>query len=229
MNHYILILCTILLSAISSFAADRVYNVGYIEGSGGHAIAIKRLAKVYASANLKVEFVPLPAKRSITMAANGQLDGEAARVPSIEKSFPSLIRVNEPINEIIGFAYITDQSLLDGFDGSLNSIKDRAILRVLGVKWAENKLKGFKNTQTVYSYDLAVKMLARGKVDVLLGTQQSVEASIKRLEVADGKAAKISVLPKVVHQTFTYHYLNYGNASIQAKLEEAIRRTKIDW
>ena len=65
-----------------------------------------RLAVVYERAGIPVEFVPLPQKRSLALAVEGGIDGDAGRILGLEKRYPSMVRVNVKLLDFNGAAYV---------------------------------------------------------------------------------------------------------------------------
>ena len=82
------------------------YRIGYNPGALVSVEARRRLAVVYERAGLPVEFVPMPQKRSLYLAADGLLDGDSGRVAGLESHFPSMVRVNVKIMDFCGAAYV---------------------------------------------------------------------------------------------------------------------------
>ncbi|CTQ52912.1 hypothetical protein LP7551_01432 [Roseibium album] len=207
------------LPGLATEAQDKVYRIGYIIGSIGHATAIKRLAQVYMHAGLMVEFVPLPAQRSIVWSDSGELDGDAARVPAIEKNHLNLVRVGEPVNTLRGFAYSTNPALAKTFGGSVKELAGLEVGYVTGVRWAKGFLSG-RSAVEVATYPDLMRMLARGRIDVAIATESSADEILAKDYPATTNMIKLA---PVLYQTGTYHYLNVRNRDIVSLLEISIR------
>ena len=215
-----LLLCLVALAGARPLAAQpHTYLIGYNEGSVFHEQAIDRLRMVYARLGLEVQFVPLPSKRSLVDANAGVLDGDVARVPSIQSSYDQLVRVNEPLLYLQGVAYTTRRDL-KRFDR--RQLEDFNIGHVRGVRWAEDALRGY-HPVTVYSYNSLFKMLARGRLDLVFATESSGDPIIAAM---GSDAHRIIKLAPVIFSGATHHYVHRDNRHLVPKLEAAIRELR---
>ena len=212
-----LLLCIVAIAGVRPLAAQpRTYMIGYNEGSVFHEQAISRLRLVYQRLGLKVQFVPLPSKRSLVDANAGVLDGDVARVPSIQSSYEQLIRVDEPLLHLQGVAYTTRRDL-QHFDRQ--KLDNYTIGHVRGVRWAEDVLRGY-HPVTVYSYNSLFKMLARGRLDLVFATESSGDPIV---EAMGREAESIVKLKPVIFSGATHHYVHRNNRELVPRLEQAIR------
>jgi len=138
--------------------------------------------------NIDMTFHVLPAQRSLERVNSGYADGEAARISTINKTYPNLISVPESIFEIDILA-VTKEKI-----PSINDLKDLKKFKVTALKGVEIirrtmqiiQAKKFIPSSTIKKM---LEMLNSNKVDVIL---------IERLGI-------FSHFEKFVHQDFYIH------------------------
>lgn len=197
--------------------AREPYRIGFALNARIHQEARARLEAAYERAGLPVEFVPLPQKRSLLLAVDGLLDGDAGRIPGLEVTYPSLVRVDAKLLDLTGAAYVVrGQNFGDYRVALLDSLRVGA---VRGVLWAK-KLMGNRHLEQVNNYETLFDMLLAGRIDMALGSRSSAEG-VLRDDRARYDSIRMMVPP--VYQTPFYHYVNRKNADIVPLLEKALR------
>lgn len=68
-------------------------RIAVIQKSGTQEVAAKMLTVVYERAGVPMRLVPLPAARATLMSDHGEVDGEAARIPTYYAERPDLVVV----------------------------------------------------------------------------------------------------------------------------------------
>lgn len=202
--------------------AREPYRIGFAQNARIHQEARARLEAVYKRAGLPVEFVPLPQKRSLLLAVDGLLDGDVGRIPGLEETYPSLVRVDVKLLDLIGAAYVVrGQDFGDYRVALLDSLRVGA---VRGVLWAE-KLMGDRPMEKVNNYETLFDMLLAGRIDLALGSRSSAEGVLR-----DDRAryASIRMMVPAAYQTPFYHYVNRKNADIVPLLEKALRELRAE-
>ena len=205
-----------------SATARGPYRIGYASAARIHVEAMERLALVYERAGLPVEFLPLPQKRSLVQAVDGVIDGDVGRIPGLEKKFPTLVRVDVKLMDLVGAAYVVRGQRLGDFRPELLETLRAGAVR--GVLWAEGIMAG-RHLEQVKDYETLFGMLLEGRIDVALASRLSAEhifaidserfAVIRRLD------------PPVYHVPF-YHYVNIKDADIVPRLEQALRELRAE-
>ena len=198
-------------------AAQTVYRISYASGAEIHTMARERVREVYERAGFAVEFVPMPQRRSIMSAAEGIVDGEAGRIAGMEERFPGLRRVNVKLVDLIGAAYVSQQSPITAYDKKL--LDTYRVGVISGVQWSSRELSGRK-ADKVGEYRQLLGMLVEGRVDMVLGSVRSVEAVLNEKE---NRNRHVRRLEPLVFCAPLYHYVNERNAHIIPLLEKALR------
>ncbi len=170
-----------------------------------------------------------PSKRGLIESNSGRVDGEAFRVKfgeRIQKQFPNLIRVSEPISEVTYAAYAkTPAFFLKGWE-SLNG-KDLLVGYIRGANIAEMNLPtylGEQNRIGITDLRQGINMLASGRIDLLLSFDQPMESALRHEEFRGldinraGNIDRLSVYP----------YLHKKHAALVPKLAVVLRAMKED-
>ena len=214
----ILIILTLALQCHprDALAGDKTYILSYSPVSLFHELVRDRVKEAYQRAGLNVQFIPLPNKRSLLSANNGDVDGDVGRIASIESSFPNLRRVDAKLIDLHGAAYTTRADIHHYDKGLLDHYR---IGYVLGVRWAEDLIKGREATKA-RDYKGLFDLLKENRVDIVLATTASADAVIKQNTTSD---LPIRKLEPVIFSEPIYHYLNKKNSAIIPRLEQAIR------
>lgn len=201
-------------------AARGPYRIGYAPDARIHVEARDRLEAVYGRAGLPVEFVPLPQKRSLLLAADGAIDGDVGRIPGLEAEYPSLIRVDVKLLDLTGAAYVVRGQQLGDYRAEL--LDTLRVGAVRGVVWAE-KIMGQRRLEQVNNYKTLFGMLLEGRIDVALASRASAE---ELLGCDRARYARVRMMDPAVYRVPFYHYVNERNADIVPRLEKALRELR---
>ncbi|BCS88620.1 hypothetical protein PSDVSF_18620 [Pseudodesulfovibrio sediminis] len=198
-------------------AAQKTYRISYSPEAEIHVLAQQRIKDVYERAGLAVEFVPMPHKRSIHSVVDGTVDGEAGRIAGLENKYPSLHRVKVKLIDLIGAAYVMEDSPLTRYSEELlDTVRVGAIF---GVQWSKNELDGH-SAEIVGDYYQLFGMLVEKRVDMVLGNTLSIEAVLRKEE---NRRHHLRKLKPLVFCEPLYHYVNEKNAHLVPLLEKALR------
>jgi len=136
-----LALC-VLAPAMAAEKADKPFVLGTSQGV--ETLAGKLQRRLYAEAfrrlDMPLQLVVMPLQRLTVAAEQGQIDGEVARVASYGEARPELVRVDEPVYEIVWALYASNPAVKPARLADLAATPWRATyLRGVGV--CENALK----------------------------------------------------------------------------------------
>ncbi|WP_319582314.1 transporter substrate-binding domain-containing protein [uncultured Pseudodesulfovibrio sp.] len=181
-----------------------------------------RLAVVYQRAGVPVEFVPLPQKRSLVLAVEGRIDGDAGRIFGLEKQYPTMARVDVKLLDFNGAAYVLKGR---GFKRFRPEMLDKVRVGALsGVVWAENIMQG-RRLELINTYEGLFGMLLEGRIDIALSSRLSAESVFS---CNPGRYSRVQRLEPYVFKTSFYHYLNTKNADLVPVLEKALRELRAE-
>jgi polar amino acid transport system substrate-binding protein len=181
---------------------------GSLLGFLGHV-----LDAAYGRVGAKPVIKSYPAARSIEMANDGATDAEALRGPGLDRDFPNLIRVPEPILTLEYRAY----TLKTPFTGeSWESLRGKRVCVNLGEKVIEERTRDMPR-ELAHGTDAALKMLKAGRCDLVL-SNQFAWLVMDRYDLGTfcSGTALIEAIP-------LYHYVNKRRADLVPGLAAALR------
>lgn len=174
------------------------------------------LKVAYARLNITVEFLDVEAKRALALSSVGDVDGEIQRISAVANQYPTLIQLTPPINYIEPAVFTTGLT----FEvRSWNSIKDYDVGIVRGVGSSEAGTRGMANVQRATSLEELVRMLDRGRFDLLVTDLFSGRVEIKR----QGLDPRIKPLLPALERIYVYHYLHERHRALVPKVEAVLR------
>lgn len=176
------------------------------------------LKEAYAKIGIDFVFLELPSKRALTMANNGDTDGEFQRLAGLEQTYPNLIMISVPIGSVDIMAYTkgTEFEVKDW-----HSLAPYTIGIVRGFKLIKAKTEGMY-TYEVNNIKQAFLMLNIGRVDVVVDSR-SVQCELKDLNMSG-----IRRLEPPLDRLVLYHYLHIRHTALAAKLEAVLTHMKQD-
>jgi len=171
------------------------------------------LADAYGELGAQVQIKAYPAARSIEMANEGLTDAEAWRGPGLDRDYPNLIRVPEPILTLEYRAYSLDKP----FRGTnWASLRDHRVCVNLGEKLIEERTRELPR-ELAHGVEAALKMLKAGRCDVVLSNQFAwLTMDHYDLGTFCESSALLEVIP-------LYHYVNRRRAGLVPGLTAALR------
>lgn len=175
--------------------------------------AVKRLG-------LALEIVNLPAERALIEADSGRDDGTFARVEGMERQYPNLIRVAEPITT---FEFVAHTAGAAFTPAGWESLRPYHVGIITGWKILENNITGAASLTRVRDDDLLFGLLAAGRVDVAVYDRRQGLAAIRRLGLRG-----IAALEPPLAVRPMYPYLHRRHAGLVPALERALRGMRAD-
>lgn len=154
-----------------------------------------------------------PVARSIEMANEGITDAEAWRGPGLERDYPNLIRVPEPILALEYRAYTLGQP----FEGEgWDSLRGKRVCVNLGEKVIEDRTRDMPR-ELAHGVEAALKMLKAGRCDLVL-SNQFAWLTMDRYDLGT-----FCVSPALIETIPLYHYVNRRHADLVPGLAAALR------
>ena len=175
------------------------------------------LREAYRRLGVELRVRELPMRRRLLLADNGTLDGDLARVASVQQEAPQLIRVNVPIYQFTLKAYRLGRPDVD-CPASIRVVElgYGGVAVVRGHHASEQALPVAAQVP-VNSYDEAARQLQRGKVPYALAPPLSFEGALRRARVTGFCAMSTDT------ETFAlFHMLHRRHAVLAARLEQVL-------
>lgn len=162
---------------------------------------------------------PTATERGMLNANAGIDDGLAMRVAGLERQYPNLIRVPEPIavNDFVAIS-IRHRFAITGWD----SLRPYAVAYILGWKVFEQNVPQRLATTLVRDADQLFTLLARDRADVVLYERWQGLAKARALGLP------VQVLEPPLVRTPMYLYLHKKHAALVPRVAQTLKQIKND-
>ncbi len=175
------------------------------------------LEKAYQKLGISISIKYLPGNRALYSSSTGAVDGELFRIAGIEKKYPELLRVIEPILELKTMAYTKNvkftvqnwQSLAPYKLGFLRSFRK-----------AELKTEGMDTYQDDHLSNL-FKLLDKGRIDLVIESQLGASVILQQ-----NSFPNVTALSPPVDRFKIYHYLHTKNKRLLAPLSAILLKMR---
>ncbi len=160
---------------------------------------------------------PTATERGMLNANEGLDDGLAMRVAGLEKQYPNLIRVPEPIaiNDFVAMS-TRHRFATNGWD----SLQPYAVSYILGWKVFEQNVPRGRELTVVRDADQIFNLLARDRTDVVLYERWQGLAQTRAMGL------KVQVMEPPLVRTPMYIYLHKKHAALVPQVAQALARLK---
>ncbi|MGE4422051.1 MAG: transporter substrate-binding domain-containing protein [Pseudodesulfovibrio sp.] len=178
--------------------------------------SLEVLKAAYARLDVDVDAERLPAARSMEQADSGVVDGEIIRIKAIEGECPNLVRVDVPINHVVGII-LTCGRTIDPV--TLDKARELRLGVRIGNRYAEKLTGDFPRVLRLPDIDQLLKLLLARRLDAVLVDRYWAETRLGEpgMECLRINEPPVAVLP-------LYHYLHRRHAdlvpAITAELED---------
>lgn len=172
------------------------------------------LTTAYNRINVEIRVLPYPGRRGIKYADKGLLDGEAGRLKHVSPLFPNLVMVPVPIfhNQTAAFTKNWEIKIHGWQD-----LRPYIVTSMLGLKYTENKLKGFPRVHFTPTINEAFEELELFQADI------TIFALLDGLNIINGMKLK-NVTPLVFEEIPSFHFIHKKHTAllpdITASLEQ---------
>ncbi|WP_135079751.1 transporter substrate-binding domain-containing protein [Terasakiella sp. SH-1] len=162
MPRYILFLSILLWGALPAGAETFTFSAR--EKSLMDKIGAEILKVAYSRLGHDIQVRERPGTRALTESNSGHNDGVVMRLEKVMAKNRNLVKVNVPLWEfqVAVFAVKPIHNIQDWQD-----INARSVATYRGYKYVESKLTG-PHRDLVSSFDIGMKMLAKGRFDLLV-------------------------------------------------------------
>jgi polar amino acid transport system substrate-binding protein len=220
----IALLClAVILAARPAQAEPLVLNT---DGAPPHARADgtgfedRIVVEAFRRIGTAVKLVMLPSERCLQNANQGIDDGVYVRIAGLEKAYPNLIMVPEPVSEFVFTAFTRAPGLkVSGWD----DLRQRQVAIVAGWKIVEKNLAGAANLKSVRDEEALFALLDKGRAEVVVGGLYAGREIIRTRGYQGIRALSPPLATKPM-----YLYLNKYHAGLVPKLAEALRSMRRD-
>lgn len=192
------------------------FTFSTFQSEGMRVLFERILTEAYDRLGYDVVIEGFPAERALVMSDQGDVDGEAGRVPVIESQCWNLIRVPTPLcaNRVVAFTRQPDFNARDGW----RSLWQYRLGTVIGYKFIEKKIKRL-NAEFFSSYRTLFTALENDRVDVAVSMYLEALPTIRNMELNDVRAYDPPLASKLMH-----HYLHKKHADFVPEIDRVLRQ-----
>jgi polar amino acid transport system substrate-binding protein len=226
LKNAILLIASILSFFLASFCqAEEPLTLGTFagpplstpEGTGFYDLVLE---EAFARAGYEIEFIQLPAERSLTNANDGITDGDFVRISGLESIYPNLVRVPEKITD---FEFVAFTKHVDIPIKGWESLKPYHVGIVRGWKILEENIVGTPSLVKVRNQNLLFTLLANDRTDIVVYSRFEGYGLISH-HALDG----ISILEPPLDTREMYLYLNKKHSHLIPKIDATLKEMKRD-
>lgn len=170
---------------------------------------------------IPVRLVILPSERAMQNANQGIDDGNYVRIAGLERLYPNLIMVPEPVSEFLFTAFTKDPAIMrvDGWNG----LKPYHVGLINGWKIVEANTQGARSVQGVKNEEALFTLLEKGRVEVVVIDLYTGQEAVRSLGYQGVRA-----LSPPLERRDMYIYLHRRHLGLAPRLAEALRAMKRD-
>lgn len=181
-------------------------------------VASKIAAEAYRRIGIATHFMRLPSERALQAADSGLTGGDLIRMAGIERMYPNLVQVPEPMLSYDNVAFTTGLGFkVDGWE----SLRPYRLCVLRNMKLAEQGTEGMERS---FGNDVPqlIKMLRAGRCEV------AVLAYIVWPEIDRLQAGPLRSLDPPIFSQPLYLFVNNKHAALVPKLAHALREMRAD-
>lgn len=217
-SYFIASLLFCSLSFPATLMAQTQLVFSSIDNINTFAMIEEVLRQAYQRLQIDISVIPLPAKRALRSANTGLSDGEAARVKSIEKEYPNLIRIDVPIriDPMHLYVRVGDEFSVNGWD----SIPKSCVLGYRrGVKFAEYAVTEYSLRHSINTSEMVLfEQLNKELIDIVLASPIGAAKMIREQHIDN-----IVQLDPPIHVSYLYHYLHKKHRELVPAITRALQ------
>ncbi len=177
-----------------------------------NALTQRIISEAYNNLNINIEFIHLPAERSLWLVDKGIIDGETARIAGLNKTYHNLLMIKVPIEVISLYAYVRKDMDMNFTVKGWQSVRPYRSAYLRGGKAVERNLKD-AHIESVFTLEQAFSMLEHHRVDVVI--EKANQAT---------HYPNIKMLKKPIYSFLVYHYIHKKHINLISPLERILKK-----
>jgi polar amino acid transport system substrate-binding protein len=209
----------VILLCLALPAGAEELQLSVIARSATHVDLWKAAEVAFQRAGVKAVVREVSPERSAVLANEGTTDGDVGRSSGLEKTYPNLVQVPEPI-----FLYAPTAFSYQRFDvtGSWESLRGHTVCIRRGLRQTEQRTRELQR-QILADEATILRMLAAGGCDVAVMERNN---GLARAAMA-ADPPLLRLLPPMEVMPL-YIYLHKSHAALVPKLSAALRQMRAD-
>lgn len=178
------------------------------------------VVEMFGRLGYAVTFVRMPTERSLQAVNSGNSDGDLPRIAGLEKIYPHLVMVDEPL---IDYAFTAFANLPECATPGWDSLRGKRIGIIIGWKIFENSAPAGAERTMFASPRALLKSLAAGRIDLALYERYAGRYLARTLGFDEIRECRPPLAVKPM-----YLYLNQRHRDLLERLQRVIREMKAD-
>ncbi|OGR36025.1 MAG: hypothetical protein A2051_02660 [Desulfovibrionales bacterium GWA2_65_9] len=178
------------------------------------------VSEAFHRLGIPTQLVRLTAERALQNADASIDDGIYVRIAGLERMYPNLIMVPEPVSEFMFTAFAKDPAIQIT---SWADLKPYNVALINGWKIVEANTRGARSVTGVKDEDALFSLLERNRADVVVLDLYSGQEVIRRLGLRGVRA-----LSPPLERRKMYIYLHKRHAELVPRLAEVLRQMRRD-
>jgi len=179
------------------------------------------LQEAFARAGHEVSIIKLPAERALLDAEAGIVDGVVARIEGLDGLYRNLVRVPVSSIESRDIVAFTRPDVTD--IRAWSDLSHHNVVFVRGWKIIEQNIPAARSVVTVSSTELAFRMLARGRADIVISARLDGLVMARSLGLAE-----LKVHEPPLESMSLYPYLHRRHDDLALVIADALGEMKAD-
>jgi polar amino acid transport system substrate-binding protein len=170
-------------------------------------------------AGIPVAARSVPAERALALANSGATDGDVGRIEGLERQYPNLVRVTEPVYRYAAYAFAYNKlEVTAGWE----SLQGHGICIRRGIKLFELRTESMQR-QMLDDERSILRMLRNGGCDMAL-----LEPNSQVVKAAMAARPRLYKLLPPLEVTPLYLYLHRSHAALAPRFAEALKQMRQD-
>ncbi|MCJ8313532.1 MAG: transporter substrate-binding domain-containing protein [Saccharospirillaceae bacterium] len=213
---FIILLFTLTFS-ISVFSHQKTYKIGvYNNIQKVNHEAVNNIRKAWELAGINIEFIDLPAERSLRSAATGKIDADIFRFASSVENYLELIQIPVPVASNNFWVYILASK--ECFD--INQLDQQTPVAVFGIRYFKKAYASSKKSyEEVESAQQALLMIKNNRAQYIIASETVMNALLN-----ESKFQLKKCFEQPVFTDLAYTYIHSNNIDILDKLTKSYRQ-----
>ncbi|WP_096086812.1 substrate-binding periplasmic protein [Agaribacterium haliotis] len=211
--------CITAFSLFGHVAVASSFKFAATDGLFAQQVGRYMLPCIYRELGHEISIVDYPAKRALSSANSGSVDGEVMRIYDYGDYAPNTVRVPTPYYYVDTTAFFLKDKAYENL--SLEEIKKLKVVKVRGVTHTDFVSKDFAHVKDVDSTEQLFLYLQAGRADVALTNASNGLHAISLMGLED----TFSKTAEPLDTQALYHYIHKSkSAELVTKVDTAIKK-----
>jgi polar amino acid transport system substrate-binding protein len=180
----------------------------------------KILQEALKSLGLDFERITIPSERALLLANAGEIDGDYVRISGLERNYPNLVMVAEPITTFDFVAYsLTDSGPFDTWE----SLRDVPIAHITGWKIIEERTKDHPDVSRARDENTLFELLSMGRVRAIIYERLEGRRILQRMGLSSAVQEGAALEQRDMHL-----YLHKKHLELAGRLSDSLARLRVE-